>query len=148
MKTQILLRKHTPVSIISFLLLLTTTLLGCNTINRALEIDAVLLTLDDLRTMGVRTDKRIGVPIEHLKELHVISAYEQRGTQLTVQYWLFASASAAKKSGGGVSGYGSLPRQRTFTPSSIPKMSLEMRHGTVFTGVERNGKTVRLTSGS
>ncbi|MDE0423361.1 MAG: hypothetical protein OXN25_00685 [Candidatus Poribacteria bacterium] len=101
MKTQILLRKHTPVSIISFFLLLTTTLLGCNTINRALEIDAVLLTLDDLRTMGVRTDKRIGVPIEHLKELHIISAYEQRGTQLTVQYWLFASASAAKKAAEG-----------------------------------------------
>ena len=101
MKIQIFLRKHTPVSIISFLLLLTTTLLGCNTINRALEIDSVLLTPDDLRTMGVRKSNRIGAPIEDLQKLRAIGAYKQRGTQLTVQYWLFASASAAKKAAEG-----------------------------------------------
>ena len=104
MKTQILSRRHALVSIIGLLLLLTTTLLGCvvlSNVNRALDIDPVLLTLDDLRTMGVRTSKRIGVPIEQLKELHVIGAYEQRGTQLTVQYWLFASSSAAKKAAEG-----------------------------------------------
>ena len=104
MKTQILSRRHALVSIIGLLLLLTTTLLGCvvlSNVNRALDIDPVLLTLDDLRMMGVRTSKLIGVPIEQLKELHVIGAYEQRGTQLTVQYWLFASSSTAKKAAEG-----------------------------------------------
>ena len=104
MRTQILLRRHTLVSIIGLLLLLTTTLLGCVVpfnVNRALDIDPILLTLDDLRTMGVRTNTRIGGPIDHLKELHVIGTYEQRGAQLTVQYWLFASSSAAKKAAGG-----------------------------------------------
>ncbi len=104
MKTQILFGRHTLVNIIGLLLLLTTTLLGCVVpfyVNRALDIDPVLLTLDDLRTMGVQTDKRIGVPIEYLKESHVIGAYEQRGIQLTVQYWLFTASSAAKKAAGG-----------------------------------------------
>lgn len=104
MKTQILSRKHIWVSVIGLLLLLTATFHGCVVpfhINRMLGIDPVLLTLGDLRMMGVRKSDRIGVPIEELGKLTAIGAFEQRGFQLTVQYWLFASSSAAKKAAEG-----------------------------------------------
>ena len=104
MKTQILSRKHIWVSLIGLLLFLTTTFLGCVVfyhVNRMLDSDPVHLTLGDLRTMGVRKSESMGIPVEELGELTAIGAFEQRGFQLTVQYWLFASSSAAKNAARG-----------------------------------------------
>ena len=82
---------------IGFFLLMTITFLGCGVfynVNRVVTRDPVLLTLDDLRMMGLRKSERISRP---LNDLFSISGFEQRGDQLTVQYWLFDSSHAAKK---------------------------------------------------
>ena len=103
MKTQILLKHKAPVSIIGFLLLMIATLIGCKVlpnVNRVMGLDAVRLTLDDLYEIGLRKSNRIGGhrtggPI---KQLSVIGGFRQ-GTSgdLDIQYWLFDSASTAKK---------------------------------------------------
>ena len=114
MKTQILSRHNVLISLIGVLLLITTTFLGCGVfynVNRLMTRDPVLLTLDDLHMIGLRKSNRIG----HLDDRHwmqlterhrmggrikkspVLGGFEQRGYQLTVQYWLFDSAYTAKK---------------------------------------------------
>ena len=114
MKTQILSRHNVLISLIGVLLLITTTFLGCGVfynVNRLMTRDPVLLTLDDLHMIGLRKSNRIG----HLDDRHwmqlterhrtggpikkspVLGGFEQRGYQLTVQYWLFVSAYTAKK---------------------------------------------------
>ena len=103
MKTQILSRSHAPISIIGFLLLVTTTLIGCRVfVNRVIGSDTVLLTLDDLYVMGLRKSGRIGRHLNDLspiKKLSVIAGFEHgwSGGDLNIQYWLFDSASTAKK---------------------------------------------------
>ena len=64
MKTQILSRSHAPVSIIGFLLLVTTTLLGCGVlfnVNRVIGLEPVILTQDDLHMMGLTESNRIHI---------------------------------------------------------------------------------------
>ena len=103
MKTQRFSRSDTSVSIICFLLLVATTQIGCRVfVNRVIESDAVLLTLDDLHKMGLRKGERIGRHLNDLsrtKKLSVIAGFEQgwSGGDLNIQYWLFDSASTAKK---------------------------------------------------
>jgi len=103
MKIQSVSRRDVPVSIIGFLLLGTITLLGCRVfVNRVIESDTVLLTLDDLHEMGLRNGRRIGRHVNDLspiKQLYVIAGFEQGGSggDLNIQYWLFDSASTAKK---------------------------------------------------
>ena len=101
MKTQILSMRHAPISLIGFLLLVTTTLIGCGVfVNRLIGLDPVFLTQDDLHRMGLRKSERIRdhpYGIGGTREFHVIAGLEQRGYQLNVQYWLFNSSSTAKK---------------------------------------------------
>ena len=101
MKTRILARHRTSISIIGFLLIVATTSIGCKifpNVNRVIEPDPVLLTQGDLRRMGLMESDRIGAPI---KDSSFIVAFEQRGYQRNVQYWLFDSASTAKKAAAG-----------------------------------------------
>jgi hypothetical protein len=101
MKPQIFLMRNTWISLIGFLLLLTTATIGCGIFaNRVMTRDPVLLTLDDLHKMGLRKRKRIHDPAgisDPIKKFPVIAGFEQRGYQLNVQYWLFDSWSTAKK---------------------------------------------------
>ena len=105
MKTQIFSMRSAPVSIISFLLLVTTTQIGCGVfVNRVIGLDPVLITLDDLHRMGLRKSERVYRRLNDpygisgpIKKLSVIAGFEQRGYQLTVQYWLFDSSYTAKK---------------------------------------------------
>ena len=103
MKTQSFSRWDASVSIISFLLLVATTQIGCGGfVNRVIESDAVLLTLDDLHKIGLRNGGRIGRHLNDLsrtRQLSVIAGFEQgwSGGDLNIQYWLFDSASTAKK---------------------------------------------------
>ena len=103
MKTQIFSMKNVPASIIGFLLIATITPIGCKVfVNRVIESDTVLLTLDDLHKMGLRNGGRIGRHVNDLspiKQLYVIAGFEQgwSGGDLNIQYWLFDSSSTAKK---------------------------------------------------
>ena len=103
MKTQIFSRSHAPISIIGFLLLVTTTLIGCRVfVNRVIGSDTVFLTLDDLYRIGLRKSDHIGRRINDLspiKKLSVIAGFEHgwSGGDLNIQYWLFDSSSTAKK---------------------------------------------------
>lgn len=101
MKTQFFSKQDTPISLIGFLLCLTTTLIGCGVfVNRAMNLDPVLLTQDDLHKMGLRKHGRIHNPYgirDTIAEFRVSAGFEQRGYQLNVQYWLFDSSSAAKE---------------------------------------------------
>lgn len=81
---------------IGFLMLITPTLFGCRIfydVNRVVARDSVLLTQDDLRRMGLG-ESNITRP---LNDLLTIKGFQQRGSQLTVQYWLFNSSAAARK---------------------------------------------------
>ena len=88
---------------IGFLLLLTTTQIGCAVfVNRVIESDTVLLTLDDLHKMrlrnGGRTSRNLN-DLSSLKQLSVIAGFEHgwSGGDLNIQYWLFDSSTTAKK---------------------------------------------------
>ena len=112
METRILARHHTLISIIGFLLIVATTSIGCkifSNVNRVIEPDPVLLTRDDLHRMGLMESDRIGMGLTQgasidgpIKESSFIVAFEQRRYQRNVQYWLFASSSAAKKAAAGM----------------------------------------------
>ena len=86
MKTQILSRRNAPVSIIGFLLLITTTPIGCGilfNINRIIRLDPVILTQDDLPTMQLMKNRRLN---GFTKESSIIVGCEQQwsGNQLNV----------------------------------------------------------------
>ena len=115
MKIQILSRRNASISIIGFLLLMTTTLLGCGVFfNRVLGLDPVILTQDDLHMLGLTESNRIHIRPDELlsmrqitsshrsgfsKKSPLIVGFEQREVGGTVQYWLFDSSSTAKKAG-------------------------------------------------
>ena len=65
MKPQIFSMRNAPVGIIGFLLLMTTTQIGCAVvlfnINRVLKLDPVLLTQNDLHTIALTKRNRIGI---------------------------------------------------------------------------------------
>ncbi len=106
MKTQILSKWNAPVSIIGFLFLVTTTLIGCTVfVSRGTR-----LTLKDLHMMGVTNSNRVdrylhypsairGTKRNFLSGLPVIAIFQYggNGNQLTIQYWLLDSSSTAKK---------------------------------------------------
>ena len=99
MKTQIFSRRNAPVSIIGFLLLVTTTPIGCGilfNINRIMRLDPVILTQGDLPTMQLVKNSRLD---GFTKESSIIVGCEQRwsGNQLSVRYYLFHSESTAQK---------------------------------------------------
>ncbi len=98
MKIQIFLRGNAPVSIVGFLLLVTTTSIGCGilfNVNRVMRLDPVVLTQDDLPMMRLTSSARF----RGNSELSVITEFEQRWneSQLVIRYWLFDSAYTAKK---------------------------------------------------
>ena len=96
MKTQIHSRSNPSLSILGFLLLMTIPHLGCGVfynLNRVMTRDPVLLTQDDLHRMGLGKSNLI----RPLNDLFTIKGFQQRGSQLTVQYWLFNAAAAARK---------------------------------------------------
>ena len=100
MKIQILSRRNAPVSIIGFLLLVITTLIGCGVfINRVIGFDPDILTLNDLHRMGVVQSRHSDIGIDDLSGLYkgLIGFVQKRGGGLTIQYWLFDSSSTAKK---------------------------------------------------
>ena len=79
---------------IGFLLFVTTTQIGCGVfVNSVLTRDPVILTQDDLHKMGLGKSNLI----KPLNDLFAIKGFQQRGDQLTVEYWLFNSSAAAKK---------------------------------------------------
>ena len=92
--------------LISFLLLMTTTSLGCGIfVNRVIGSDTVRLTQGDLYAIGLTKSNRIsGYPaypftiLDNIKRASVIAGFQQGGSgDLTIQYWLFDSSSTAKK---------------------------------------------------
>ena len=99
MKTQTLSRRNASVSIIGFLLLITTPLIGCGilfNINRVMRLDPVLLTQDDLPTIRLMENSRLD---RFPEESSIIVGCEQRWfrKQLIVRYYLLHSAYAAQK---------------------------------------------------
>lgn len=98
MKTLILSKRNAPISLIGFLLLMTITLLGCGVlfnVNRVLKLDPVLLAQNDLHAIGLTKRNRIGIRPDYPT---IIAGYQQGGSGgLTIQYWLFNSASSARK---------------------------------------------------
>ena len=98
MKPQIFSRRNPPVSLISFLLLMTTALIGCGVfVNRVMTRDTILLTLDDLHRIGLTKSNRIH-RLPSYPYLSVIAGFQQGGSgDLTIQYWLFDASSTAKK---------------------------------------------------
>lgn len=99
MKTQILSRQNAPLNIIGFLLLMTTTTIGCGVLfnfSRVMRLDPVILTQDDLPTMRLMETKRLD---RFPEESSIIVGCEQRWLrkQLVVRYYLFHSAHAAQK---------------------------------------------------
>ncbi len=110
MKTQILSRRDALVSTIGFLLLATTTLIGCYVINKGenrlvRKLDAVILTYDDLLTMSLTEVNDIGRTRMESHRIggppNVIVGFEQQWDKyrLTVRYWLYDSGYTAKKGG-------------------------------------------------
>ena len=92
--------RNVPVGLIGFLLLVTTTQIGCGifffNVNRVLKLDPVLLTQNDLHTIGLTKRNRIGIRPDY--PFTIIAGYQQGGSGgLTIQYWLFNSASSARK---------------------------------------------------
>ena len=102
MKKQILSRRNALLNIIGFLLLVTTTTIGCGTLAyRVLGLDPVYLTQGDLYKMGLTKRNRLdarGMSSYLRKESYIIAGFQQGGRGvLTIQYWLFDSSSTAKK---------------------------------------------------
>ena len=102
MKRQILSRGNVQVSIIGFLLLVTTTTIGCGTLAyRVLGLDPVYLTQGDLHKIGLTKRNRLDARARSRylrKGSSVIAGFQQGGSEvLTIQYWLFDSSSTAKK---------------------------------------------------
>ena len=99
MKTQVLSREIASVSIIGFLLLVTTTQIGCGVlfnVNRVIGLDPVLLTQEDLPMMRLTEGDRFsGFP----KESSVIVGFDQQWSDghLVVRYYLFDASYTAKK---------------------------------------------------
>lgn len=107
MKTRILTRHHTSISTIGLLLIVTTTSIGCaifSNVNRVIKPDPVLLTQDDLHRLGFMESDRVGMGLTQGRSINgptqksfFVVAFERRGYQRNVQYWLFDSSSIAKK---------------------------------------------------
>ena len=89
MKTQILSKQNAPVSIVGFLILMTTMTIGCAILSNAypiMSLHPVLLTQDDLSTMQLTKSERISS-----------YAFKQSwGEGVIVRYSLFNSTSAAQ----------------------------------------------------
>ena len=98
MKPQIFSMRNALVSIIGFLLIMTTATIGCGVfVNRVMTRDTILLTLDDLHMIGLRKSNRI-YRLPSYPYISVIAGFQQGGSGgLTIQYWLFDSSSTAKK---------------------------------------------------
>ena len=99
MKKQILSRQNAPLNIIGFLLLVTTTTIGCGVLfnfSRVMRLDPVILTQDDLPTMRLKENRRLD---RFPEESSIIVGCEQRWNvnQLIVRYYLFHSEDTAQK---------------------------------------------------
>ena len=107
MKPQIFLIRRAPLSIIGFLLLVTTMQTGCGVlfnVNRVVKLHPVILTQEDLPKMRLTSSHRGSRPSSGVpsKDFPVIIEFEQKwnGNQLTIQYWLFDASYTAKKAAG------------------------------------------------
>ena len=107
MKTQIPSRRKASLNIIGFLLLVTTTTIGCGVLfnfNRVMRLDPVILTQDELPTMQLKENRRLD---RFPEESSIIVGCEQRWNvnQLIVRYYLFHSEDTAQKVWKNASGY-------------------------------------------
>ena len=106
MKPQIFSRRNALVNLIGFLLLMTTTLLGCP-VNKGEDIlvmglDPVILTQEDLPMMRLTESSHF----RRHPESSFIVRFEQRwyGRRLIIRYWLFDASSTAKIEAGKLTG--------------------------------------------
>ncbi len=100
MTKQILSMRNVPISIIGFLLLMTTAIIGCAILSNAypvMSLHPVLLTQDDLPTMQLTKSEseRTSGPTG----LSLITECEQQwgDGQMTIYYYLFNATSTAQK---------------------------------------------------
>ena len=124
MKTQILSRPRriASVSIIGFLLLVTTTLIGCGVlfnVNRVMRLDPVILKEYDLPMMQARWSRRIGTPTE---DSSLIVGFQQHWSgDLTVEYWLFDAAYTAQKAAADVGAFRMVAAVMNYQPERNPE---------------------------
>ena len=122
MKTQILSRQNAPLNIIGFLLLVTTTTIGCGVLSnfsRVMRLDPVILTQDELPTMQLKENRRLD---RFPGESSIIVGCEQRWNvnQLIVRYYLFHSEYTAQKVWKNAWGY-RVARPAKFHPELNPE---------------------------
>ncbi len=123
MKTQILSRWNASVSLMGFLLLVTTPLIGCGilvNVNRVMRLDPVILTQDDFPTMRLMESRRLD---RFPEESSIIVGCEQRWreNQLIVRYYLFSSGYAAQKAWENPWGYRVAATVSNFHPELNPE---------------------------
>ena len=123
MKPQISLIRRAPLSIIGFLLLLTTMQTGCSVlfnINRVMRLDPVILTQNDFPTMRLMESCRLD---RFPKESSIIVGCEQRWSenQLIIRYYLFHSGTAAQKAWENPWGYPVAATVSNFHPELNPE---------------------------
>ena len=107
MKIRIYARRSASLSLIGFLILTTTTQIGCGVlfnVNRVMRLDPIVLTQDDLPMMQLTGRKRL---YEFPKESYIIVGFQQRWNDghLIVRYYLFYTSSSAKKAKANPWGY-------------------------------------------
>lgn len=98
MKTQTLSRRNPPISIIGFLLLVTTTLIGCGVffnVNRVVRLNPVVLEEHDLPMMRITSSHSGSDPSKGSSIIVVFNQHWSEG--LFVRYRLFDSWHTARK---------------------------------------------------
>lgn len=122
MKTQILLRRNTPVIIIGFLLLMTTIPLGCGilfNVNRVMRLDPVILRADDLPMMQVRwSHRRSKLP----NDSSLLVGFTQHWSgDLSVEYYLFDASYTAQKAAADVGTFRTVAAVMDYQPERNPE---------------------------
>ena len=121
--TQFFLRHNAPASIICFLLLVTTTIIGCGVlfnVDRVNKLDPVILTQADYPKMKITSRRGLhGFP----KESSIVIGCQQRwnATQMIVRYYLFDSVDTAQKAWKNPWGYRVAAVTSDFYPEHNPE---------------------------
>ena len=122
MKTQILSRRNASLSLIGFLMLMTTTQIGCGVlfnVNRVMRLDPVILKADDLPMMQVRWSRRSSRPPNDSSLL--VGFTQHWSGNLSVEYYLFDASYTAQKAAADVGKFRMVAAVMNYRPERNPE---------------------------
>ena len=123
MKAQIFSRQNASLRLICFLLLMTTTQIGCGVlfnVNRVMRLGPVVLTQGDLPMMQVRWSRRISSRPPNDSSL-IVGFTQHWSGNLIVEYWLFDAAYTAQKAAADVGEFRMVAAVMNYQPERNPE---------------------------